>query len=96
MSHRIQHLLEHLSPQSHQHLHDVQMTYGEHVVFSGELSARLLYGAYAAFMHALIPSLYTSNTTELVTELQRLLNHAHNQQHTESQLQEANHYEQDA
>ena len=76
MSHRIQHLFEHLSPQSQQHLHDVQMTYREHLVFSGELSAKLLYGAYTAFMHALLPSLYTSNTTKLVKQLQSTLNHA--------------------
>ena len=52
------------------------MSYTQHLLFSANLSVHLLYGAYAAFLHALVPSWFTSSTTRTVDSLRQKLSRA--------------------
>mgnify|MGYP001584212774 CR=1 FL=1 len=58
------------------HPEDVCMTYLEHSFFSLYLSSRLIIGAFQAFVHAIIPALFKTSSSDLVTSIDTTINSA--------------------
>tara|TARA_B100001057_G_C22553734_1_gene834495 strand:- start:54 stop:347 length:294 start_codon:yes stop_codon:yes gene_type:complete len=58
------------------HPEDVCMTYLEHSRFSLYLSAQLTIGALQAFIHAIIPVLFKTSSSDLVTSIETTINNA--------------------
>ena len=55
------------------HPSDVCMTYIEHMKFALNLSFELLIGSIQSTIHAFIPDMYVTSTTDLVTKLDKML-----------------------
>ena len=53
-----------------QHLKDVDMTYWEHLRFSLSLSKIFLEASFKAIIHALLPDVYVTSSTDNVKLLQ--------------------------
>ena len=51
------------------HPRKVCMTYIDHAKFSGNLGIKLLVGSLKALIHAIIPELYKTSTSDLVNEI---------------------------
>jgi hypothetical protein len=60
----------------HNHLPNVCMTYAQHFLFSSSLALQLFIGSLKAWVHALIPCLYTTSTTLLLPSLQEQMKNA--------------------
>ena len=58
------------------HPEDVCMTYLEHSYFSLWLSTRFTIGALQAFIHAIIPTLFKTSSSDLVTSVETTINNA--------------------
>ena len=58
------------------HPEDVCMSYVEHSFFSLYLSARLTIGALQAFIHAIIPVLFTTSSSDLVSSIDTIINNS--------------------
>ena len=58
------------------HPQDVCMTYVEHFMFSLCLSGRFTIGAIQAFIHAIIPVLFKTSSSDLVSSIETTLNTA--------------------
>ena len=54
---------------SQQHLEKVNEHYFEHMTVALRISFQLLIGAVMAFMHGLIPSLFTTNSSIIIKKL---------------------------
>ena len=54
---------------SQQHLEKVNEHYFEHMTVALRISFQLLIGAVMAFMHGLIPSLFTTNSSNIIKKL---------------------------
>ena len=52
-----------------QHLKDVCMSYFDHMYFSLFLCITFAIGSYKAFVHALIPSLFITSSSDLIKEV---------------------------
>ena len=55
------------------HLDDAKMNYIEHFTFSFYLGTSLLVGSIKALIHAFVPALYSTSTSELSDALNDLL-----------------------
>jgi len=53
-----------------QHLKDVDMTYGEHLQFSFSLSKIFLESSVKAIIHAFLPDVYITSSTDNIKLLQ--------------------------
>jgi len=51
------------------HPNNVCMSYLEHFKFSMSLSVSLLVGSFKAFMHAIIPSMFITSSSDLVKDI---------------------------
>ena len=51
------------------HPNNVCISYLEHLIFSIVLSFSLLLGSLKAFVHAIIPSMFITSTTDLVKDI---------------------------
>lgn len=58
------------------HTNENCMSYIEHAMLSLNLSSKLLAGSIKAFIHAFIPSLYKTSSSDAVNELQNIINNA--------------------
>ena len=58
------------------HLPNVCMTYMQHFLFSSGLAVQLFIGSLKAWVHALIPYLYTTSTSLLLPSLQEEMKNA--------------------
>jgi hypothetical protein len=54
---------------SQQHLEKANEHYFEHMTVALRISFQLLIGAVMAFMHGLIPSLFTTNSSNIIKKL---------------------------
>ena len=54
---------------SQQHLEKTNESYFEHMVIALKISSQLIIGAYMAFMHALIPSIFTTSASNKIKKL---------------------------
>ena len=54
---------------SQQHLEKINEHYFEHMRVALRISFQLLIGAVMAFMHGLIPSLFTTNSSSIIKKL---------------------------
>jgi hypothetical protein len=52
------------------------MTYFQHMKLSLYFSALLCWGSIQAFVHAFIPDIWITSTTDLNNEMKRILNNA--------------------
>jgi len=55
------------------HPKSVCLSYGKHFKFAMEMSGRLLIGSCQAFIHALIPGLFITSTSDLQETLKKRL-----------------------
>ena len=55
------------------HPKDVCMTYVEHMKFAMNVSLRLFVGSVQAFVHAIIPDMFTDSTSELINTIDYML-----------------------
>ena len=53
----------------YKHLTQVCMTYTEHLKFSLSLSGKFAVGSYRAFVHALVPNLYTTSSSDVISDV---------------------------
>ena len=58
------------------HLPNVCMTYVQHFLFSSGLAVQLFLGSLKAWVHAIIPCLYTTSTSLLLPSLQEEMKNA--------------------
>jgi len=58
------------------HPKKVCMTYFQHMKLSLYFSALLCWGSIQAFVHAFIPDIWITSTTDLNNEMKRILNNA--------------------
>ena len=58
-----------------EHPRSVDETYFQHMVFASALSAKLLFAAFAALVHAVIPILFEKTASALIADL---YNRTHN------------------
>ena len=56
-----------------QHPANVCMSYFEHWYFAMEMSGRMLYGSVTSLVHAFIPDLFITSTTDTVNKIQSRL-----------------------
>ena len=56
-----------------QHPYNVCMSYLEHMFFSLEMSAYFALGFFRAFVHAFLPDLCVTSTTDITTHIQKRL-----------------------
>ena len=56
---------------SHAHLRSVCMTYLQHACFSLSLARRFAFGAFGAVVHALVPSLFVTSSTDCAEAVRR-------------------------
>ena len=54
---------------SKEHLNKTNESYFEHMGFALKISLQLLSGAIMAFLHALFPSIFTTNTSNKIKQL---------------------------
>ena len=54
---------------SQKHLEQANESYFEHMVIALKISFELLIGSLMAFMHALLPSVFTSSTSNKIKKL---------------------------
>lgn len=59
-----------------QHANENCMSYIEHAMLSLNLSSKLFMGSIKAFIHAFIPNLYKTSSSDLLYELQTIINNA--------------------
>jgi len=55
------------------HPNNVCMTYFEHFRLSIGFSLKFTIAAYKAFMHALIPDIYITSTSDAISDIQHIL-----------------------
>ena len=55
------------------HPKEVCMTYYEHFIFSISISYKLLKGSMKAAIHAVLPNLYETSSSDLLNDLQKIL-----------------------
>ena len=55
------------------HLQEVNMNYFEHLKFSSFLGLQFFIASQKAFIHALIPGLFTTSSTDYTDSLNRIL-----------------------
>jgi hypothetical protein len=60
---------------SQQHLEQVDERYFKHMLVALKISFQLLVGAVMAFMHGIIPSLFTTNASNIIKELYSCINY---------------------
>jgi len=58
------------------HPNKVCMTYFQHAIFSSSLGISLLAASFKAFIHAIIPSLFITSSSDLVKSLDDKLKNA--------------------
>lgn len=58
------------------HLKNVCMTYTEHFRLSFYIARSLFIGSLKAFVHALIPDVFSKSTTSLLENLKRLVDNS--------------------
>ena len=58
------------------HVDDNCMNYAEHTILSLTLSSKLFIGSIKAFIHAFIPNFYKTSSSDVVNELQNIINNA--------------------
>tara|TARA_X000000950_G_C13634438_1_gene544895 strand:+ start:41 stop:235 length:195 start_codon:yes stop_codon:yes gene_type:complete len=50
------------------------MSFSEHAKLSLTFSGKLLIGSIKAFIHAFVPDVYSTSTTELIKEIDSMIN----------------------
>ena len=55
------------------HPSNVCMSYLQHWYFAMEMSTRMLYGSITSFVHAFLPDLFITSTTDTVNTIQKRL-----------------------
>lgn len=66
---------------SKEHLHEVDMNYVEHCMFSLFLSLQFFLAAIFAFFHAIIPGIFTTSSTEYSELIVKVLKHTRSEKH---------------
>jgi len=60
-----------------EHPQSVGQSYFQHFVFSASFALRLVVAAFTAFVHALIPGLFESNTSKAICSLHARMQRQH-------------------
>lgn len=60
---------------SFKHLKEVNMTYKEHLLFSGKLSIKLFIGSIKALLHAIYPDIYVTSSSDVYNYLSHELSY---------------------
>lgn len=66
--------IKNIKANSINHLNEVKMNYYEHLKFSSFIGIQLFIASQKALIHALIPGLFTTSSSDYVESLNKLLN----------------------
>ena len=60
------------------HLKDVKLTFFEHALFSLKLALNMSLGAFCATIHAFLPGLFITSSTDITNRLAQSIQSIHN------------------